>query len=76
MKSPFGGIESLKHGWFFFFFCMVAFYWLSCDGLSLAELLSSKKREMGFAIIMGCESSPFWPPDSKVAQLYLTQRPH
>ena len=20
MKSPFGGIESLKHGWFFFFF--------------------------------------------------------
>ena len=51
---------------------MAAFYWLSCDGLSLAELLSSKKREMGFAFIMGCESSFFWPPDSKVAQSYLT----
>ena len=58
-KQSTGGIESSKY-----------------SGLSLVELwqpligwaLARKKRKtlfflLGFAIVIGCESSPFWPPD-------------
>lgn len=42
---------------------MVAFYWLSCDSVSLTVLLPGKKKTsffflLGFAIIVGHESCP------------------
>ena len=59
-KDSIGGVESLK--------CSVAFHWLSCDGLSLADLLPSKKRGFSFlllgcAVIVGCEKFLFWIPN-------------
>ena len=47
---------------------IVAVHWLSYDSLLLAELLTGKKRKsffflLGSAMVVGHESSPFWPPD-------------
>lgn len=45
----------------------LAFHWLSCDCVQLAELLLGKKRESFFLLdsdtVTGCESSPFWSSD-------------
>lgn len=58
-KESIGGIESSN---------TVAFHWVSCDSLSLAEPLLDKKKKffffLGSAINIGCESSPFWPSNS------------
>ena len=48
---------------------MVAFYWLSCDGLSLADLLPGKERKSFFSLLdcvitIEYKSFPFWPLDS------------
>ena len=53
---------------------VVAFHWLSCDSLSLAELLLGKKKSfflLGSAIHIGHESSPFWPPDSVLSKVSI-----
>ena len=59
-RESIGGIEISSIG---------ALPWLSCDSLSLAELLPGKKRKsffflFGSAVVMGHESSLFWLLDS------------
>ena len=59
-KSP---LEELR------FWSIVAFYWLSCDSVSLAELLPGKRRKFFFllldsAISIEYERSSFWSPNS------------
>ena len=49
----------------------MAFHWLSCDRLSLAELLASQEGEVfllpgGLSMDLGSESLPFWPSDSNL----------
>ena len=52
---------------------VVAFHCLSCDSLSLAELLAGQEEEvfflLGSAMVNTCESSPFWPLNSILSEV-------
>ena len=54
----------------------LSFYWLSCDCLSLAELLAGNKKEsffflLGSALVIGCESCPFWSSNSILIEVSI-----
>ena len=53
---------------------MVALHWLTCRSVLLAELLASQEDEvlLESTIDVGCESSPFWPPDSTLMRILFT----